>query len=173
MTTYVFANLKGGTAKTTSAAHFLHALAVVGGGAVVLVALTGCGSAGQHSAGAVTSMASPTPVSSSRPAASTAPGTFSATPFASTVTGTVVADTSGKGAQSLGPLPRAGSLNVIYNCAAGSMTVTRKPDIKATFTCVGGPSLITFGATKVVNNNPVNVSMTDQNANWRVQLVLS
>jgi hypothetical protein len=84
-----------------------------------------------------------------------------------------VADTSGKGAQSLGPLPRAGSLNVIYNCAAGSMTVTRKPDIKATFTCVGGPSLITFGATKVVNNNPVNVSMTDQNANWRVQLVLS
>ncbi len=53
------------------------------------------------------------------------------------------------------------------------MTVTRKPDIKATFNCVGGPSLITFGATKVVNKNSVDVSVTDQNENWKVQLVLS
>lgn len=159
MTTYVFAT-------------FRHALAVVGG-AVVLVVLTGCGSGGQHSGPPVANTASPIPGSSSRPAASPAPDTFSASPFASTVTGTVVADTSGKGAQSLAPLPRAGSLNVIYNCAAGSMTVARKPDIKATFTCIGGPSVITFGKTKVVNKNPVEVSMSDQNENWTVQLVLS
>jgi hypothetical protein len=51
--------------------------------------------------------------------------------------------------------------------------VSATTDLKATFTCAGGPSLITFGATKVVNNNPVDVSTTDQNQNWKVQLVLS
>lgn len=53
------------------------------------------------------------------------------------------------------------------------MTVMRSPDIKATFTCVGGPSLIAFGATNVVNRNPITVSMTDPKAEWNVQMVLA
>lgn len=138
---------------------------------VSMALITGCGSGGSHGEAARTSTDPATSGASGR-ATSTPGDSFSATPFASSVTGTLVADVSGHGPRSLVPLPRAGSLNVIYNCAKGSMTVSRKPDIKATFTCVGGPSVITFGTTKVVNRNPVTVNMTDPKTKWAVQLVL-
>lgn len=144
-------------------------------GILGLASLTACGSTSKAAGARLT-----TTTASSQPAApagscpSSTPGDrFSASPFASSVSGTVVADASGKGARSLNPLPRAGSLNVVYNCSTGSMTVARKPDIKATFSCVGGPSLITFGKTKVINHNPVTVRMSNPKESWTVQMVLA
>ncbi|NNG38465.1 hypothetical protein HJ588_04145 [Flexivirga sp. ID2601S] len=140
---------------------------------VALAALTGCGPDTAASAGGPSSTATVTPAPDAATSTRTAPGgSFSASPFVAPVTGTVVADASGTGPKSLGPLPDGRSLNVVYDCARGSMTATREPDITSTFSCVGGPSLITFAAITAGNRNPVEVSMTDPTAQWSVKLVV-
>lgn len=149
----------------------------VAAGAIGLSVLSACGSTSRATAGhhplTTTASSEPPSVALGSSAASASGEHFSASPFASPVTGTVVVDAAGSGARSLAPLPRTGSLEVVYSCSTGSMSVTRKPDIKATFSCVDGPSLITFAATKVVNANPVRVTMTDPEAKWTIQLILS
>ena len=78
---------------------------------------------------------------------------------------------SGNGNRNLAPIPGTGSLEVLYSCKTGRMDISRAPDIGASFDCIGGPSLITFGKTSLKNNNPVQLRM-DSSSHWDVQLLL-
>jgi hypothetical protein len=85
--------------------------------------------------------------------------------------GKTFVEDSGNGNKDLAPIPGTGSLEVLYSCETGRMTISRAPDINASFDCIGGPGLIGFGKTSVKNDNPVQLRM-DSNSHWDVQLLL-
>ncbi|TWE10118.1 hypothetical protein [Rudaeicoccus suwonensis] len=139
-----------------------------------VVALAGCnGSA--HPQRTTSSGVHPSSATASPSSTINGPGAnyFSASPVTPTgATGDEFDDASGPGTRSLSPLPAAGVLEVLYSCGLGNtMTVSRKPDLKVTTSCIGGPSLVTLGQSRP-NANPVVISLSNATAPWSARVLL-